>query len=135
MAFLICKVKVGQKNYLPSAFLPPVTDAKYLVIWNVWFYFLTQNNVTFKLHAILVVFCCGGSCTLDYIYNNMRIVMFLDGDFFLKDKKEKSPYILYFSYLSNMTELPKHLHCRFTYSVYLISKAIQLDFKNEESNK
>ena len=82
MAFLIWKVKVGQKNYLPSAFLPPVTDAKYLVIWNVWFYFLTQNNVTFKLYATLVVFCCCGSCTLDYIYNNMKIVMFLDGDFF-----------------------------------------------------
>lgn len=38
MAFLgeiiqfICKVRVGQKNYLPSAFLMPVTDTKYLVI-------------------------------------------------------------------------------------------------------
>lgn len=34
-----------------------------------------------------------------------------------------------------MTELPKHLHCKFTYSVYLISKAIQLDFKIKNLTK
>lgn len=28
-----------------------------------------------------------------------------------------------------MTELPKLLHCRFTYSVHLTSKAVLLDFK------
>lgn len=53
-------------------------------------------------------------------------------DFFPKEKRKKAHiffFKLYFSYISDMTELPKLLHCRFTYSVHLTSKAVLLDFK------
>lgn len=71
-----------------------------------------------------------GSCILDSIYNDDRIIIFLDGWLFPKDKEKKpTHFLLYFSYIPDMTELPELLHFRFTYSVYLVSEATQLDFK------
>lgn len=68
----------------------------------------------------------------------MKIVMFLNGDFFLKDKKEKSPYILLLYYTfhiylirqnsQNICIVDLHIQC------VSYQKLFSLKMKNLTSN-